>query len=102
MIQLDFERELFLASVSYWTFPGRPADALTSRTFGVFLSRVERTKIFPPARIKVQPCLAYTNCYTLLRNGVFTYVKKCFAGSLEIGQCSSAGTTQELFTRFMG
>ena len=28
--------------------------------------------------------------------------KKCFAGSLEIGQCSSAGTTQELFTRFMG
>ena len=31
--------------------------------------------MFPPARIKVQPCLAYTNCYTLLRNGVFTYVK---------------------------
>ena len=68
----------------------RPADALRSRTFGIFLSRVEGTKIFPPARIKEQPCLAYTNCYTLLRNGVFTYVKKCFAGSLEIGQCSSA------------
>jgi len=63
---------------------------------------MERTKIFPPARIKVQPSLAYTNCYTLLQNGVFTYVKKCFAASLEIGQCSSAGTTQELFTRFMG
>ena len=31
--------------------------------------------MFPPGRIKVQPCLAYTNCYTLLRNGVFTYVK---------------------------
>ena len=52
--------------------------------------------MFPPARIKVQPCLAYTNCYTLLRNDVFTYAKKCFASSLEIGQCSSAGTTQEL------
>ena len=57
------------------TFPGRPADALRSRTFGVFLSRVERTKIFASATIKIQPCLAYTNCYTLLRNGVFTYVK---------------------------
>ena len=83
MIQLDFKRELFLSSVSQWTFPGRPADPLRSRTFGVFLLRVERTKIFPPARIKVQPCLAYTNCYTLLRNGAFTYVKKCFAGFLK-------------------